>query len=174
MNGVSPRASATPPSPWASWAKLAATTKANVNRAESAGPAIIVHTADHALAALAAAQSLGVEDVTLASAPGAAAYAGPQWFLEIVASAARDHGGVTVRGVLDCGDRPGTALAALRLGAKAISFKGKAAPKLAAIARQSGARLYSGVGRRSLDLLNAADAHAACLDWFAATGRASQ
>lgn len=47
--------------------------------------------------------------------------------------------------VLDCGDDPGAAMAAIRAGAEAIVFTGRAgvAERLAAIAAAAGARLMT-------------------------------
>ncbi len=49
---------------------------------------IIVHSLDHARAALAVAAAVG-KPVTLMSAAGAGCYAGPRWFLALVVAAAR-------------------------------------------------------------------------------------
>lgn len=43
--------------------------------------------------------------------------------------------------VLDCGDRPGDALAALRAGWRTIVYSGSAAAKIRDIARQRGAQV---------------------------------
>ena len=77
--------------------------------------AITVHSLDQARAALAAAAALD-RPVTLVSAPGAAGYAGVAWFRKVVDLAAADQPGVTVTAVLDCADKPGLVLAALRQG----------------------------------------------------------
>ena len=65
------------------------------------GP-VLIHSLADARAALAAAAALGVP-VTLASAPGAAGYAGPAWFGEVIALNATNQ-----RLLADCGspDRP--------------------------------------------------------------------
>lgn len=133
-----------------------------------AGNVVIVHSLEHARAALAAAEALGVP-VTLASAPGASAYAGPAWFQEMTALAAAEAPRAIFEAVIDCADRPGDVLLALRLGLRRVRFTGKAvvARKLAAIAEQSGAEIVTG-RLRALDLRGAANPRAACRDWLAA------
>ena len=105
-------------------------------------PAIVVHGLDHAEAALAAAAELGVP-VTLISAPSAAGYAGPSWFRAVVDEARAAYPAVDVTAVLDCGDMPGYALAALRDGVAAIRFSGDTAAKIADIAAQYGAQVIA-------------------------------
>jgi len=58
--------------------------------------------------------------VSLVSAPGAAAMAGPAFFLAAFAQALATVPGVAAGLVIDCGDDPGMALAALRAGARHI------------------------------------------------------
>ena len=129
--------------------------------------AVIVHSLAHARAALAAAAELGVP-LTLASAPGAAAYAGPGWFQEVVAQAKAEVPRADCRAVIDCGERPGDVLLALRLGLEQVRFTGKkeAAKKLAAIAEQLGAELITG-RLEALDLRGVADPAVACRAWLA-------
>jgi hypothetical protein len=69
-------------------------------------PAVIVHSLAHARQALAPARP-----VTLLSARGAARYAGCLWWQELLAQSG--HAGPAL---LDCGDAPGRALEALKLG----------------------------------------------------------
>ena len=134
-------------------------------------PAIVIHGLGHAEAALAAAAELGVA-VTLLSAKGAAGYAGPSWFRAVVAEARAAHPEVDATAVLDCGDMPGYALAALRDGAPVIRFSGDTADKIADIAAQYGARVIAGrpgaldladVERARRDLIRA------CREWLETT-----
>jgi fructose/tagatose bisphosphate aldolase len=131
-------------------------------------PAFIVHTLDHAKAAVAACAERGLP-ATLVSASEAAAYLGAQVFREMVAEASRAYPHVSVTAVLDCGEDVGLALQALRHGLKAIRLE--AAPetraKVADIAAQTGARLAGDSDTAALDLLGAADPLAACRDWLA-------
>ncbi len=54
--------------------------------------------------------------VTLLSAEGAAIYAGAGWWRALIAAARRDYPDATHTDILDCGDAPGRALEALRIG----------------------------------------------------------
>lgn len=113
-------------------------------------PAVTVHGLMEADAALAAAGPAGV---LLLSAPGAAGFAGPDWFLALAAEAARRHPGVPCAAVLDCADAPGTALAALRAGARRIVLDGAcpAFGAVAAAAAETGASVLP-ARPRNLDL----------------------
>ncbi len=95
---------------------------------------IIIHDHAQARTVHAIAAELGVA-VTLQSPDGAAAYLGPTYFQ-----------GLDV--VLDCGDAPGHALAALRAGVRRIRLR--AAPEVLArvadIAGQLGAELHQNDG----------------------------
>ncbi|MHA1600506.1 MAG: hypothetical protein ACTSW2_06750 [Alphaproteobacteria bacterium] len=129
--------------------------------------AIIVHSLEHARVAVAVAADLGVP-VTLASAPGAAAYVGPQWFAQVIANAAAEHPDTQVSAILDCGALAGLALAALRLGIKRVRFTGRAstAAKLSAIARRQDAEIVRG-RLNALDLLDVSDSEEVCRRWLA-------
>lgn len=127
---------------------------------------IVIHGIDHARAACAAARELDVA-VHLVSAPGAASYAGPAWFRELIAAIRAEYPDADIAATLDCGDAPGHALAALRAGVGTIRFTGpkRVRDKIAAIAAELGATLETG-SARALDLAGAADAEHACLDWL--------
>ena len=129
---------------------------------------IIVHSLDHARAALAAAAALGVP-VTLASAEGAGGYAGPLWFKALIEMAMSEQPGMAADSVLDCADEAGTALAALRAGIKRVRFTGRddVRQRLAAIAAQLGAEIESGARPAALDLLDARDPARACRAYLA-------
>ena len=129
--------------------------------------AVIIHSLDHARVALGAAAEAGVP-VTLASAPGAAAYTGPAWFREVVRIARADFPQVEVSAVLDCGTRAGDVMAALRLGLERVRFTGKkaVAEKLTAMADAWGAELLTG-RIEALDLRGERDPSAACRAWLA-------
>jgi len=130
---------------------------------------VIVHSLDHARTAVAAAASLG-RDVTLVSAPGAGAYAGPLWFKAVVDEAAAAFPGIAVTAVLDCGAEPGTVLAALRAGFRRVIFTGPEAmrARLAEIAAATGAAIEPRQPG-ALDLLGQRDA-AACRAFLAGGG----
>jgi hypothetical protein len=84
---------------------------------------VVVHSLTHALAALAAAEALGVP-VTLASAPAAALQTGPGWFKSVIDQARETHPRASFTAVLDCGDAAGAAMASLRLGLRQLRFAG--------------------------------------------------
>jgi fructose/tagatose bisphosphate aldolase len=132
---------------------------ARVMSAEAPAPhRIIIHSLDHARAALDAAATAGVP-VVLASAEGAGGYAGPLWFKALVDIALAEHPGLAAAAVLDCGDEAGTTLGALRAGIKRVRFTGaeEVRQRLAAIAAQLGAEIESGAAPAALDLLDARD-----------------
>ena len=124
-------------------------------------PCITVHSLDHARAALDAAARAEVV-VTLLSAPGAAAYAGPGWFLQLLHQLSHTERAALAQAYLDCGPRPGDVLAAFRAGVPGVIFTGRGdvADKLRALAEAHGAALRTD-RPESLDLLDARDPEAA-------------
>jgi hypothetical protein len=129
-------------------------------KARLSGRRIIVHSLAHARAALTAAAELGIP-VTLESAPGAGGYAGPGWWKGLIETALADHPTAAMTALLDCGEEPGTALAALRAGVKHIRFTGDGGmrARLGAIAAQLGATVAGEAGGEDvLDLLEARNA----------------
>jgi fructose/tagatose bisphosphate aldolase len=133
------------------------------------GKRIIVHSLAHARAALAAAHALGVP-VTLASAAGAGAYAGPLWFKSLIAAAQAEFPEVDVTAVLDCGAEAGTTLAALRHGFKRVRFTGNDATlkPLREIARALDAEIETGEAPEALDLLDLRDPETAVREYLSA------
>jgi len=148
------------------------TTQVTEGAANPLPPAIVVHGLAHAEAALAAAAELGVA-VTLISAKGAGGYAGPGWFRAVVEQARAAQPDVEVTAVLDCGDMPGYALAALRDGAAIIRFSGDTAAKIADIAAQYGA-LVIAERPEALDLAwverSRRNPERACREWLETHG----
>lgn len=140
-------------------------------RQRPAATAIVIHSLEHARAALAAAAAVG-GPVTLLSAPGAAGYAGAAWFLKVVERAAADHPLAEWEAVLDCADHPGHVLSALRQGAAAVRYTGTkaTAAKLAAVAEQTGARVVTG-RLKAFDLRGEAEPWAACRSWIGGARR---
>jgi Fructose-bisphosphate aldolase class-II len=157
MNGASPTVWSKPP--------LWSEGSAEGRRASTAGadePAldtvsdreIVIHALDHAEAALAAAAALRLP-VTLASAPGAAAQAGPAWFKALIEAASVRHPDVTVTAILDCGDEPGAVMAALRAGLRELRFSGS--DELRTKLRELGAVFHAPMKQgESLDLRSVA------------------
>jgi hypothetical protein len=129
---------------------------------------IVIHSLDHARAALAASGATGIR-VTLASAPGAGSYAGPAWFKAIVAIAAAEFPAQTVDAVLDCGAEAGAALASLRHGLSRIRFTGPAAvaARLSDIARQQGAVIECGAMGPAFDLADCRNPESSCRAFLA-------
>ena len=127
-------------------------------------PCVIVHSLDHAAAALEAAAAAG-RTVTLLSAPGAGIYAGPAWFKALAAAARAAVPAARCAAALDCGDDAGAAQAAIRAGVEAIVFTGPAevGARLAAIAEARGIRLFTARPEAQLDLGALAFADAAAL-----------
>lgn len=104
--------------------------------------AAVIHSLEQARAVLAAAH-VG-RPVRLESPPGAAGQHGIGWWLALTRILAAEFPGHTIEAVLDCGDAPGLALAALRAGVPLVrvgNLAGGPRDKLDDIARQMGARL---------------------------------
>ena len=127
---------------------------------------IIVHGIAHARAAAAAATTLDVV-VRIRSAPGAAAYGGAGWFLEMIDIVRAEYPNARIEGSLDCADAPGYAMAALRRGANMIRFRGTrtAREKVAQLADAHGAVLDSSRAA-PLDLSGIGDPERVCLGWL--------
>jgi len=116
---------------------------------------VIVHTLAHAVGALRAAAH-ATRPLMLLSAPDAGIYAGPGWFGAIVAAAREAVPEALFLAMLDCGDRPGAALAAIRAGVKGVIFTGGTDPafRLADIAHQQGVRFLTERPAAGLDLVD--------------------
>ena len=127
---------------------------------------IIVHGIAHARAAAAAATALDVA-VRIRSAPGAAAYGGAGWFLEMMAIVRAEFPDARIEASLDCADAPGYAMAALRRGAAMIRFRGSkaAGEKIAQLTDAHGAALDT-ARAKPLDLLGVGNSEKTCLDWL--------
>ena len=128
---------------------------------------VVVHSLADACAALAAAAALGRE-VTLASAAGAGAYAGPGWFKALTDEAMRVVPTARFDAVLDCGAAPGFVLATLQFGLKRVRFTGgdEAGLRLQAIAAQRGAVIET-EAVPALDLRGVRQPEARCRAWLA-------
>lgn len=106
----------------------------------------------------------------LISSSACAAYGGAGWFLAMIAAAATVYPGVSVRGILDCGDMPGMVMSGVRGGVKDLLFTGTddARARLAPLAEAAGARLLGpdDVGP-VLDLAEETDPLEAARAWVA-------
>jgi acyl-CoA reductase-like NAD-dependent aldehyde dehydrogenase len=116
-------------------------------------PVILVHSLGHAVAALKAAAAAR-RRIVLASAPDAGSYAGAGWFRALAEAAREAVPQAQFSAVLDCGDAAGPALAALRSQIDGVIFTGRAdvARRLAEIALQHGAHLFTARPARAFDL----------------------
>lgn len=99
-------------------------------------PRLVVHSLPQAVAALAAAAEADVP-VSLESPPEGARSLGAPLFLAIAAAAADRVPAAVFDAVLDCGEAPGLALAALRSGARNLRIASVGAGSAEAVARLS-------------------------------------
>lgn len=131
-------------------------------------PRIVIHAPEHADAALAAAAEAG-RPVILQSPPACALVQGAAWFRTLTEAALARRPDAEALPVLDCGDAPGLALAALRDGAPAVRLSGHpdAREAVADIAMQMGARFDTAPLSPRHDLLDSPDPHAACRRFLA-------
>ena len=81
---------------------------------------VLYHNGDQAKAALAAAAETGAP-ITLATAPGAARYAGPAYLAEAFAEADRAFPGVWI----DCGEDADLVLRSIKAGWRHVVFSGR-------------------------------------------------
>ncbi len=86
--------------------------------------AIIFHHLQQAECALSVAAAMH-RPITLLTAPGAAAYGGPGFYLAMVELARQRHPGAEVRAILDCGDDGAMAQMALALGWRSLVLGGR-------------------------------------------------
>jgi len=116
-------------------------------------PALVVHSLDHATAALQAAAAMD-RDIVLLSAAGAALYAGAGWWRALIEAARDAVPAAKFAAILDCGNDAGAAQAAFRAGVETVIFTGRAAvaERLATIAAACGSRLLTAAPQPALDL----------------------
>jgi hypothetical protein len=107
----------------------------------------VVGSLEEARAALAGARA----PVLFVSPPGSAASLGLGYFSALVEAMRAEFPQIAIDAVIDCGDEPGRALAALRMGFKIVALRGhpRARAAVAAIARALGARLLRHAPRAS-------------------------
>ena len=99
----------------------------------------VIGSLEEARAALAEARA----PVLFVSPPGSAASLGLGYFSALVEAMRAEFPQIANEAVIDCGDDPGRALSALRMGFKIVVLRGhpRARAAVAAIARTLGARL---------------------------------
>lgn len=131
--------------------------------------AVIVHSCLQARVAAQAAARAG-RDLDLRSGPGAGAYAGAGWWAALVAEIQAAFPTLAVRGILDCGDDAGAAMAAMRAGVAHLAVAGRPAlrRRIADLAAQSRAEIVD-IAAPALDLgklAPGADMDRACREWL--------
>lgn len=134
-------------------------------QARAGGP-VVVRSLAQALMAATAAASASVP-LDLVSAAGCDAAAGTSWFAALGDLVAAEFPDLPLSLTLDCADRPGRVLGALRHGLKSIIFTGDpaAAARLDQIAAQTGAAIRRD-RPHALDLATLRNPGAACAGWF--------
>jgi hypothetical protein len=128
-------------------------------------PCIVIHGLDHARAALKAAQG---RDIVLKSPSAAAALHGVEWWKRLLDRLRRDFPHAPFTAILDCGDCPGWAMAALRAEAGLIVLTGDG-PAHGAVREAAEQKEAWGEGRwgyDSLDLLGAHDPGLVCREFL--------
>ena len=129
--------------------------------------AVVVHCLAHCTAALSAALRTG-STVTLLSPPEAAASLGIDYFNAMLATAGERVPGASFEAVLDCGDAPGLALAALAAGVSVIRLSAgeETLRRLDSIAESLGARVLREWPAEPLDLADSKDPLSAALAYL--------
>jgi len=135
-----------------------------VHTCQSLPAAVLVRTLEQARRGIAAADRLGGE-VVLLTEPGAQAWHGPGYLLEMMTQAG------ALRAILDCGQDAGTAMLALRLGWSEIHLRGDPdrVGRIAAMTMAAGARFHACLPP-ALDLASAWPVDEALDRWLAAHG----
>ena len=127
---------------------------------------VVIHGIDHARASCKAALGNN-QSLTIWSAFGASSYMGPRWFFEIIRLVRSEFPNLKILGILDCGDQPGDALAAIETGVEALALTAKPAAlrSIREIADQANVNLHRRPSHK-LDLAKCLDAEACCKRWF--------
>ena len=127
---------------------------------------VVIHGIYHARASCRAALGKG-QLVSIWSAFGASSYMGPRWFFEIIRLVRSEFPNLKILGILDCGDQPGDALAAIETGVEALALTAKPATlrSIREIADQANVNLHRRPSHK-LDLAKCLDAEACCKRWF--------
>jgi hypothetical protein len=115
--------------------------------------------------------------VILVSAADAGIYAGPGWFAALIEAAHEAAPKARFSALLDCGDRPGAVLAAIRAQVEGAIFTGRddVADRLADIARQHGVGFLTERPTGGLDLSDQffateAESQRCCADFLSRSG----
>ncbi|MBV8735872.1 MAG: hypothetical protein JO007_01175 [Alphaproteobacteria bacterium] len=123
------------------------------------------------------AAACSARSVILVSAADAGIYAGPGWFGALVEAAREAVPEARFSSLLDCGDRPGAALAAIRTRVEGVIFAGRddVADRLADIARRHGVGFVTARPAGGLDLgdeffATEAESRQFCADFLSRSG----
>jgi len=127
---------------------------------------IVIHNIEHARAALKASSATKVS-IAIVSAPYAGCYAGVSWFVKIEEKIRKEFSKTKAIFILDCGDEPGVALEAFRLGVKFIFLKGnkKIIKKISEIGLKKKSSLYQ-KKLKILDLKDKINFSEQCIIWL--------
>ena len=129
-------------------------------------PTVVVENQQQACAAAAAAAAAQLR-LDIRSAAWVADAYGPMVFAAMIAAARRAYPDADIRGILDCGDSAGMAMAALRHGLDVgITVADPACAKLRQMAERSGRKVVTGEGPL-LDLRGEPDPFTMCSRWVA-------
>lgn len=134
-------------------------------------PVVVIYGMADAVAALTAARAAGVRvrlQVPLALTASLGTDAARET-IEQAGAAVPDVPPSDIDWTVECGNRPGLALAALRAGAKSVQVDAAAdiRQRIADIAQKCGGRLAQRApASATLDLADAVDARAACRTWL--------
>jgi|TARA_B100001750_G_scaffold217596_1_gene203072 hypothetical protein len=112
---------------------------------------IVIHNIEHARAALRASSATKIP-IAVISAPYAGCYAGVSWFLKIEEKVRKEFSKSKAIFILDCGDEPGIALEAFRLGVKFIFLKGS--KKIIKKVSEIGAKKKSALYQKKIQILD--------------------
>ncbi len=128
---------------------------------------IVIYDVIQARAALRVAVECGVH-VTLVSSQGAAGFAGPLWFREVIDQASAAVPEASYGSVLDCAGSAGDAMAAIHAGVPAIAITGPPAVerKITDMAVQAGCEIVRIDYSSALDLADCDDPDAVCRSWL--------
>jgi hypothetical protein len=134
---------------------------------EGRHPAFIAYDLSQMIAVLAVAARHG-RAVRVLSPPGAAASWGAEVFAAMTAAAARAVPAADATFILDCGDAPGHALAAIGAGIRhlRINATALAQARLEDLARQAGVAIDRGDASDALDLFRCENVPQEATEWL--------
>ena len=105
------------------------------------------------------------ETCELVSPPGAARYAGPRFFIQLLSELIRNEKSMKVNMWIDCGDDPGVAMAAIRDGSKNIILSGRDQKLIANMATKANVTLINAIPA-AIDCQHVDDIRAEYVKWI--------